>query len=82
MLGKTLGVGDGALMKTFAARRFAPAGSRPDCFEVYEVATGKSASFPGRKGETERYAKKLNDEEAGDADASSGRSKSRLTRSG
>jgi len=40
----------------YAVRRFANAGSRPDCWEVYDTRDGKTASLPGRKAETVKYA--------------------------
>ncbi len=47
----------------YDVRRFTTA-SRPDAFEVYVVATGETASFPGRKRECVAEARRLEAAEA------------------
>jgi hypothetical protein len=56
-------------MKTadkYGVRRFCEYGDRGNdrrCFELYEIHTGKCASFPGIRRDLERHARELNSEE-------------------
>lgn len=55
--------------KRYGVRRFAPRGSRPDCFEVYDISTNECASFGMRKYEAEQAARAMNAQNAADARA-------------
>ena len=46
----------------FGVRRFTDYRADRKCFELYEIATGECASFPGTKRDLERYAKQKNTE--------------------
>ena len=49
-------------IKTYAVRRFTDWRDDHRCFELYTIADGKCASFPGTRKELEIYAKKRNEE--------------------
>ena len=52
---------------TFGVRRFTPYRDDRRCFELYHIASGECASFPGTKRELDRYAKQRNAEESAKA---------------
>ena len=48
------------MIPTFGVRRFTEYRADGRCFEVYEIQTGKCASFPGTRKDLDHYAKQLN----------------------
>lgn len=51
-------------IKKYAVRRFASYRDDRRCFEIYEIATGKCASFPCTKKDGDAAAKRMNTESA------------------
>ena len=47
-------------IQVYAVRRFTPYRGDRRCFELYVIATGECASFPGTRKELEKYARQKN----------------------